>query len=269
MAKGCHRNLFIALDSSLYIIPALKILDPEQKIDCKWAVNDLTHFPKTSRSPENATPGCVIWWQTLECNQNAIIGYDTGELCFVSLTDGQVIGTTQITGPVTSLNICQDNSLDAVTLLITSESKQQWRLLLEQRSKSYIWSQEGLYVSKLFNADVSSNSSLSSSDNDPKVARSRLQGLKQMSVDKLTSLKQKLADSRAGKSMNRKDSSSSFGSRKLSNTDLYEDASAVGMYLPEKLINMGETFLRPQFAKNRHLFSGYFNPTSLLTVSSI
>lgn len=36
--------------------------------------------------------------------------------------------------------------------------------------------------------------------------------------------------------------------------------------VPEKLTNLGETFLRPQYAKNRHLFSGYFNPTSLLTV---
>lgn len=102
---------------SLYILSALNIVDNKQKIDCKWSLNDVTCFARHEKTP-NSKPTCVIWWQTLDCNQNAIIGHEDGNVSFISLTDGQNLGVCTITEPVAYLNICQDYNLDNITLLV-------------------------------------------------------------------------------------------------------------------------------------------------------
>lgn len=110
---------YLATDVSLYIIPALNIVDHKQKIDCKWSLSDVTFFARHEKTP-NIKPTCIIWWQTLDCNQNAILGHEDGTISFVSLTDGQNIGACNVSSPVKHLHICQDNNLDAVTLLVIS-----------------------------------------------------------------------------------------------------------------------------------------------------
>lgn len=109
---------FLGLDSSLYIIPALSIVDKKQKIDCKWSLTDITAFPKSSQTP-NSLPTCCIWWQTLECNQNALIGFDTGNILLVSLTDGRVLGSCSIPEPIRRLHVCLDNIKETVSLLVS------------------------------------------------------------------------------------------------------------------------------------------------------
>jgi hypothetical protein len=109
--------IFTAIDGSLYIIPALSLADKKQKIDCKWSLNDLTHFPKHSQTPDSK-PTCVVWWQTLDSNQNALVGYESGAIALVSLTDGRCLGCCAISEAVTRLSLCQDNTLDSVSLLV-------------------------------------------------------------------------------------------------------------------------------------------------------
>jgi hypothetical protein len=49
----------------------------------------------------------------------AIMGTDSGDLIFVSLTTGLQVGITFVRATVSVLHICQDNSLDSVFLLVS------------------------------------------------------------------------------------------------------------------------------------------------------
>lgn len=179
----------VGLDSSLYIVPALHIVDKKQKIDCKWSLTDVTAFPKSSNLPN--LPTCCVWWQTLESNQNALIGFDTGQILVVSLTDGRVLGGCHVTEPVVKLYISVDNVKDIVSLLvrrrylhkrneiclflvwqITCKSGKEWQLILEHHSNGYTWPVETTNV----NPDDS--------------MKAKFYNLKQLGVDKLVSLRQ-------------------------------------------------------------------------------
>lgn len=96
----------------------MNLVDKRQKIDCKWSLNDITHFPKHFQIPE-AKPTSVVWWQTLDCNQNALVGFENGTIVLISLTDGRCLGSCSITESVTQLCLCQDNSLETVSLLVS------------------------------------------------------------------------------------------------------------------------------------------------------
>lgn len=104
----------------MYIIPALSLVDKRQKVDCKWSLNDVTHFPKHTQIPESK-PTCLVWWQTLDCNQNALVGYENGDIALVSLTDGRCLGCCSIPEPVSRLYLCQDNTLETVSLLVSAQ----------------------------------------------------------------------------------------------------------------------------------------------------
>lgn len=80
-------------------------------------MSDLTHFPKHQHTP-SSKPSAVLWWQTLDCNQNAMVGYETGEIALISLTDGRCLGTCSVRQSVQSLALCYDNKPDIVSLLV-------------------------------------------------------------------------------------------------------------------------------------------------------
>lgn len=81
-------------------------------------------------------------------------------------------------------------------LQITNINRLQWRLLLEQRSTAFIWSPD--CGNKIQTAvEYAINGITNGHLDESKTSRSRLQGLKQLSVEKLASLKQKLAETRA------------------------------------------------------------------------
>lgn len=111
--------MLLAFDGSLYIIPALSLVDKRQRIDCKWSVNDLTHFPKHIQTP-SSKPLSIVWWQTLDCNQNALVGYKDGSIGLISLTDGRCLATCNVGDAISKLFLCQDNSLDCVFLLVNT-----------------------------------------------------------------------------------------------------------------------------------------------------
>nr|XP_023021233.1 uncharacterized protein LOC111509680 isoform X1 [Leptinotarsa decemlineata] len=227
--------LVVSLDCSLYIIPALSLVDRKQKIDCKWALNDITHFPRHVQMPESK-PTSVVWWQTLDCNQNALVGFENGAIVLVSLTDGRCLGSCTISEAVKYLSMCQDNSLDTVSLLINAVSGQQWRLVLEHHSTGYLWPPE-------------TNTQADDSN------RSRLYNLKLLGIDKLASLKQRISEARGG----RRDSQTSDTASESSHSEPTH-------FGPELLPHLCDTYFAPQYARNRYLFSAFYKPTCLLTV---
>ncbi|XP_037955224.1 uncharacterized protein LOC119685097 isoform X2 [Teleopsis dalmanni] len=86
-------------------------------------------------------PLSVVWWQTIDGMNRAIIGYSDGSICFVGLSPNCpfVASTTIQTGSVVKLLICKDITFESVMLLITSSLKQQFKLLLEQKTIKYIY----------------------------------------------------------------------------------------------------------------------------------
>lgn len=232
--------LVVSLDCSLYIIPALSLVDRKQKIDCKWSLTDLTHFPRPTQIPDSK-PTSVIWWQTLDCNQNALVGFENGSIVLISLTDGRCLGSCSITESVKGLNICHDNNLETVSLLINGVSGQQWRLILEQHSTGYLWPPEAYTQSE-------------------DSTRSRLYNLKQLGVDKFASLKQRLTEARGS----RRDSQSDSTSECSHTESVSSNASG-----PELLPHLCDTHFAPQYARNRYLFTAFYKPTSLLTVHAV
>uniref|UniRef100_A0A1Y1KHK1 RCC1-like domain-containing protein n=1 Tax=Photinus pyralis TaxID=7054 RepID=A0A1Y1KHK1_PHOPY len=234
----CTWLLVVVLDSSLYIIPALSLVDKRQRIDCKWSLTDLTHFSKAP-NVSDSKPLSLVWWQTLDCNQNALVGYEDGVIALISLTDGRCLATCNISDVVIRLYLCQDNSLDCVSLLINGESGQQWRLILEQHSTGYIWPPE-------------INTSLSDS------ATSRLLSLKQIGAEKLAFFRQRF-ENRSG----RRDSQASDSPSESSS---HSDSLHVG---PELLPHLCDTYFAPQYARNRYLFSAFYKPTCLLTIHAV
>ena len=72
-------------------------------------------------------------------SQVGIIGTEQGEILFVDLDTGQQVGFTRVDGHVSSFQICQDSELDTINLIITSQLKKQWHLVLEQPAKGYVF----------------------------------------------------------------------------------------------------------------------------------
>ncbi|XP_067619024.1 uncharacterized protein ca isoform X2 [Eurosta solidaginis] len=86
-------------------------------------------------------PLAVVWWQTMDGINRAIIGYSDGSICFVGLSPNcPFVASTAIeAGSVVKLLICKDCTFESVMLLITSSLKQQYKLLLEQKAIKYIY----------------------------------------------------------------------------------------------------------------------------------
>ena len=71
--------------------------------------------------------------------QIGIIGTEQGEIFFIDLDTGQLLGFTRIDEYVSNFQICQDSELDEINLIITSQSKKQWQLVLEQPSNGFVY----------------------------------------------------------------------------------------------------------------------------------
>lgn len=112
-------------------MPALALVDPNAVLDRRWSTTDVTSFPSPLSHHNPSSNSCstniqcshatsVVWWQSLlECHHVAIMGTDSGDLIFVSLTTGLQVGITFVRASVSVLHICQDNNLDSVFLLVS------------------------------------------------------------------------------------------------------------------------------------------------------
>lgn len=138
-------------------------------------------------------PTALIWWQDTKTSTNiGIVGTEYGEVILINLENGQQVGTAHVNGHIISLHICKEKSNDSISLLITSKTKQQWRLLLEHRTYSYSCQFENgeMFTQSPTNEMICENTKSFAS------TRSRLQGLKQLSVEKLAILRQKLVETK-------------------------------------------------------------------------
>ncbi|XP_071855799.1 RCC1 and BTB domain containing protein claret [Bombus fervidus] len=185
--------LTTSVDGSVYIIPALYFVDENCEKDKRWTSDDITSFPSISSQSSHSKPTAIVWWQsTVIPAEIGIIGTEYGEIIFINLETGHQTNVTQIKGNIASLHICRDQSNDIVSLLITSQSRGQWRLLLEQRTYSCLHHLENgeSYNALHTNDNMYDNTKIFAS------TRSRLQGLKQLSVEKIAILRQKLIETK-------------------------------------------------------------------------
>lgn len=161
-----------------------------------------------------------------------------------------------MTGTIVSLNICQDNNLEIVSLLITNKLQQQWRLILEQRTNGCIFTLNK--SSQLIKKSIDKPDEIR-----PYQTRSRLQGLKQLSVEKLAVLKQKLAETRNKNLTNpviRQDSESSS-----SNED-YDTTKKIETIINPEFLSE-DVFLSPQYTRQgQHLYTAYCKTTNHITI---
>lgn len=102
------------------------------------------------------------------------------------------MGTTYINGSISSLHICQNENNEAAFLLITSKFQQQWRLSLEQYMHNLLHNLEN----KELHCGVNSNGIIYDNTEESVSNKSKLRELKQLSVEKLAILKQKLIDTK-------------------------------------------------------------------------
>ncbi|XP_076756092.1 RCC1 and BTB domain containing protein claret isoform X2 [Xylocopa sonorina] len=185
--------LSTSADGSVYIIPALCFVDENSEKDRRWTSDDITSFPSISSQQSHSKPTAIVWWQsTVIPAEIGIIGTEYGEIIFINLESGHQTNVTQIKGNIASLHICRDQSNDVVSLLITSQSRRQWRVLLEQHTYSCL---QNLENGESYNA-LHTNDNAYDNTNIFASTRSRLQGLKQLSVDKLAILRQKLIETK-------------------------------------------------------------------------
>lgn len=118
-----------------------------------------------------------------------IVGTECGAIIFINLLNGQQLGITYINESISDLHICQDEY--NASLLITSKFQQQWRLPLGHMFLNFSHN----FVNKPI--EVNSNDTIHENNAGDSVPnKSKLQELKQLSVEKLAIFKQKLIDTK-------------------------------------------------------------------------
>ncbi|XP_066977606.1 uncharacterized protein ca isoform X2 [Macrobrachium rosenbergii] len=268
-------------DGTLFVVPLGKRLEPGISRDHQFKTDDVMVFPPNG---SRARPTSLVWWQTLVGDASlAIIGTELGELSFIELSTGKEVGGTYITVPVKELHLCRDNSLDTIYLLITGPEDRQWRLVLEQRSSQYLFPLE--HITPEWPDDESPGGSLHRSGPPP---RSRLLGLKQLSVEKLQMLRQRLAEAKTGsrrKPLTENKGVDTCDIDELSSTTTPEQAMTTSTTSiasggevevappvsarPERLCKyIHDVIATPQYAKERYLLAGHCKPNTTLMVYS-
>lgn len=268
-------------DGTLFVVPLGSRLDPGVSHDHRFKTDDVLVLPPNG---SRARPTSLVWWQTLVGDASlAIIGTELGELSFIELSTGKEVGGTYITVPVTQLHVCRDNSLDTVYLLITGTEDRQWRLVLEQRSNQYLFPLE--HITPEWPDDESPGGSLHRSGPPP---RSRLLGLKQLSVEKLQMLRQRLAEAKTGsrrKPLTENKGVDTCDIDEMSATTTPEQAMTTSTTSiasggeseaalpvatrPERLCKfIHDVLATPQYAKERYLLAGHCKPNTALMVYS-
>lgn len=139
-------------------------------------------------------PTAVAWWKSAKMSVDiGIIGTECGMIVFINLASGQQVGITYINGNISSLHVCHSEKNDDATLLITSKIQQQWRLLLEQCTSNFLRYHKG----KERGGDINPSSTVYDNTESTVPNKSKLQELKQLSVEKLATLKQKLIETKS------------------------------------------------------------------------
>ncbi|XP_023343350.1 uncharacterized protein LOC111712841 [Eurytemora carolleeae] len=136
------------------------------------------------------SPVCQVSWLNHEHDLLlAVSGYG-GKLTVVNLTSGVEVGILRIeeNTKIESLQVYKDDPLDCIYLIIKTKVKF-YRLLVDQKSIGYSWTGST-------SCDPPSTPTQENPLPDIIESRGRLSGLKQMSVEKITNLRNRLAEGR-------------------------------------------------------------------------
>ena len=171
-------------------------------------------------------PTSALWFTSHEQLPLAFVGTKSGHLLCVDLATGKEVCCVRTTASaIVRLETIADNANDCTYLLLTAENRSQWRLLLEQRSTGYNW---GLSDPAMLDVDGSDGSksaksssiaaSTAGSEEVQGLSRSRLSGLKQISVAGLANLRQRISDGKRMMLDGRRGGGGSSGSSTASNS---------------------------------------------------
>ncbi|KAL0892074.1 hypothetical protein ABMA27_015289 [Loxostege sticticalis] len=130
--------VLILSDQKVLLVPFLPLFIPQNTFDHKWSLSSVTVLPIASIQK----PTCIVWWLTKESENIIIIGSKTGTITFYSLESQTIVGECKVSGEIIDLQMCFDDSLDLLALLISRSKSQQWKLVLEHRSYGYNWLQQ-------------------------------------------------------------------------------------------------------------------------------
>ncbi|CAL1526241.1 unnamed protein product [Lymnaea stagnalis] len=125
------------VSQEIFIVPALSIIDSEAVVNQIFKTDDIT---KLTFKITSGNVSCGIWWQTLEGKQVAVIGTTVGEILFIDLLGEGSSTKVTIDVTITDLSLSQDDLQMNTTLLITTITGNQWKLLLETRSTTVSFS---------------------------------------------------------------------------------------------------------------------------------
>ncbi|XP_050557466.1 uncharacterized protein LOC118261981 [Spodoptera frugiperda] len=156
--------VIIVSEQKVLLVPYLPLFIPQNTFDYKWSLSRVTVLPLGNISK----PTSLVCWLTKESESVLIIGSKAGTITFYSLDSQTIVGECKVPGEITDLQICFDDSLDLLTLLISISSAQQCKLVLEHRSFGYNWLQQ------------------TRAQNDKDKRDSFMSYIKQLSKDKIT-----------------------------------------------------------------------------------
>ena len=189
-------SLVVTENFDLYVLCVEKILagnemEGKASSGLSWNKEVVTGvFSAPSRAGfEFGLPTVVLWWETCDFIQLGFVGTDEGHIVVINLVSGQMVSSTSVPGEVTELQVMMDPALDSVRLVVSS-SQEQWRVLVEQRSTGYTWGCVDCPPSPPRQASIASQ------DSPEVVQRSRLQSIKQLSVDRIANLRHRLSEGR-------------------------------------------------------------------------
>ncbi|XP_075970698.1 uncharacterized protein LOC142973045 [Anticarsia gemmatalis] len=130
--------VIIVSDQKVLLVPFLPLFIPQNTFDQKWSLTRVTVLPLGNISK----PSSLVCWLTKESENILIIGSKTGSVTFYSLESQTIVGECKVPGEILDLQICFDDSLDLLSLLISVSKSQQCKLVLEHRSFGYNWLQQ-------------------------------------------------------------------------------------------------------------------------------
>ncbi|XP_077282523.1 RCC1 and BTB domain containing protein claret isoform X3 [Temnothorax americanus] len=261
--------LCVTLDGSLYIVPALTLVDETCIVDKRWKTDDATYIPFVTSQLSHFRPRAVTWWKDMKMSMDiGIVGTECGATIFINLLNGQQLGITYITESISGLHICRNEYNEIASLLITSNVQQQWRLPLEHASFNLLPTFENKEptTNQLNSNGTRHVHATNAGESVP--TKSKLQELKQLSVEKLARLKQKIRDTKnqpLGESLQCHDAASIGESGTGCPVNLEIAESNVGFISPEPISR--DTFLSLQYDReDRQLYTCYHPVTTYITI---
>ncbi|XP_046960114.1 uncharacterized protein LOC124530164 [Vanessa cardui] len=219
--------VLIVSEEKILLVPFLPRFIPQNTFDCKWSLSSVTVLPLL----EIPEPISVVWWLTKESENIIIIASKSGSVIFYCLELQRVVAETKVPGEIVDLQICFDDSLDLLALLISGGPTQQWKLVLEHRSFGYNWLQQ-MQI-----------------QNDKEKKDGFMSYIKQLSKDKITFFTQS-------------------GSKDENKTQTVEYVLTPIEYLPKNRKNSNSWALSAQYVNGRHFLTAFEINEGIITLGS-